>query len=923
MKNLLMKIQKNSSVVIVRSVLSILFVLIHVDINAQYSRLIHATKKVGYGRHADAVEFNNQLLHVNLIESTTDTLRIDFGLMNEDGETYGYKSQTILGILANRFCISGISKTGDGNITLSILALVNNSLNKLVYVKYDYVNDIVLSTNELPSAFHKGFTRSRQKNDSLITYVYDNSLSGFYRISCSIDNINQYNYTLVTDSISYQNSSSWVNGSKHTELLITANGNEFFTVNSRIIKRNSNLSYETTLFNGYYIYSAALAQDDVGNIAVITSNKYTKLSQNLNVLSQGTIAGLEFDNYRYIELYYLNQKWILYNSTTNFYFTDRIEINSDFTVNSIFTSEYRTSSAFNVVKGNNGNYIIGGRAFYSWSTTSVVNEVVDESVKPFIDFDQVIYHGAYRFYTSQYNQLFSYNDEGGLKIKHDGLYKQLIRNGINYFAGIAESGDTLGLIGNILNNNVFHGPYTPAENQTMQNSDKYSRGYYVDKYMINEHLLNYTNPNYKIPFGISEWPAHGDISLGQAPNLAPYNDINNNGIYDPQNGDYPIIFGDRCVLNIYHQKPFSEQNGLLPYKIECYQYYYVFDCDTLDVLKNTIFLNHKYKMLEGNFYDFIAGTLIDYNIGGHTDDYVGTNVNLGMVYAYNSTPYDDNSDGLPGFYEYPPASGMLTLRGTKLNDDGIDNNIGIDQNETINGCGFEDGIVDNEYYTLESSYSSYYGEQSIQNYYNRFQGKNSNGNFPQVNGVDVRYVYFGNSDPFFYGSWGNDHGNDNSEISLNNNSGDRFIGGFTGKTNLIADDPTRNTYEIVTAYITAMDSITPNADVLSKLFNFGTQLKTLYNNGSNLCGTILAPNAAIPEIKKDNILIYPNPTEGLLHIVRDGNQAATELLLLNSQGMIIERARIDETDFVFSLQNYPSGLYLIRIGDKSVKVIKR
>src|ERR1039457_2737965 len=46
-------------------------------------------------------------------------------------------------------------------------------------------------------------------------------------------------------------------------------------------------------------------------------------------------------------------------------------------------------------------------------------------------------------------------------------------------------------------------------------------------------------PSYTIPPTIMNWPAHGDISKGQAYYLAPFFDANDDGVYNPNDGDYP------------------------------------------------------------------------------------------------------------------------------------------------------------------------------------------------------------------------------------------------------------------------------------------------------------------------------------------------------------------------------------------------
>ena len=73
---------------------------------------------------------------------------------------------------------------------------------------------------------------------------------------------------------------------------------------------------------------------------------------------------------------------------------------------------------------------------------------------------------------------------------------------------------------------------------------KYVRIWKTDRGMIANHVNNYNNPEYEMPEEISTWPGNGDPENGEAAQLAPYYDKNENGIYEPNQGDYPLIRGD-------------------------------------------------------------------------------------------------------------------------------------------------------------------------------------------------------------------------------------------------------------------------------------------------------------------------------------------------------------------------------------------
>jgi hypothetical protein len=906
--------------------ISFVFIFGHKASHAQYARSVHGAINNGAVRNTEAIEINNEILFVN-IKFIDDTLRLSAAKIDANGETYGYKFQNILGISGNYFCFSGIALSSDNKIILNILALNGSTANKMVYVKYNYENGAIEDINVVPTNFHKAFTRSRQKGDSLITYHYDNDLAGFYRIACSINTIQNRNVTLVSNSLTYSSGFAWTSGVKNTELIIDASGNEYVMLNSTLMKRTTNATYISTSFTASLTYGGSINFDDSGNILVLSTNNYSNFDNNLNLISQGIISGIPPNNNRFNEHYFKDGQWIVYSSIPNSTNSDRIVLNSNFNVDSIYASEYSFNKVFNVFKGLNSIYVIGNKleSYYQQSnlTVAVVKDNDPSNIKPFIDFNQTFEHGQYKFHTGQFNTSFwSPNPNSGLFLKHQNVYKRLIFSAYNNLVGTLSNGESEGLISTPAYQNTYVGPYTPIQFHSVENFDKYSRGYYVDKDMISYHMWNFTDPTYQIPFGIREWPAHGDPAKGQSFNLAPFVDFDNDGLYSPENGDYPAIYGDRCVLNLYNHNKDTVSTLTLPYGLESYQYYYVFDCDTSEVLKNTIFLTQRFKLVLGQLNNAIVGTYLDYDIGNYADDYIGTHVELGMVYSYNSDLFDQSDGGMPGFENYPPASGMMILKGSKLDPDQMDNPIGINPNESISGSGFGDGIEDNEYFTLESSIKYPNNILSNDELVNLFQGLDASGNYAQVSGVDVRFAYFGNSDPDFYGSWGIDHGNNYTELIAGNPAGDNRLLCSSGKSNLNSADPNNNTYEIVTAYITAIDSIIPNTNVLNMLFNYGSQLKSLYNNGSDLCGTYIGPTASLSKTENQNIKVYPNPTDGIVQIEMH-DQSEIEYLLLNGQGMILEQGNKKGPNLNISLLNYPSGLYIIKINGQPIKILKR
>ncbi|MBC8047149.1 MAG: T9SS type A sorting domain-containing protein [Fimbriimonadaceae bacterium] len=193
-------------------------------------------------------------------------------------------------------------------------------------------------------------------------------------------------------------------------------------------------------------------------------------------------------------------------------------------------------------------------------------------------------------------------------------------------------------------------------------ADTYERVWIIDKASIEDHKLNWDEGGYIVPDAIIDWPGNGNTTNGEAEFLAPFYDYNVNEIYDPENGDYPIIRGDEALFFIMnddaneHTESEGEKLG-----VEIHGMAYAFDTPSADTaLFQTLFLHYEIINRSANNYnDFYTGTWFDFDIGCWTDDWVGCDSSLNLFYAYNG---DVNDEPCPGGYDsYPPAQGAVWL----------------------------------------------------------------------------------------------------------------------------------------------------------------------------------------------------------------------------------------------------------------------
>ena len=111
-----------------------------------------------------------------------------------------------------------------------------------------------------------------------------------------------------------------------------------------------------------------------------------------------------------------------------------------------------------------------------------------------------------------------------------------------------------------------------------------------------------------LPLNIKKWPARGNIHFEPImgfslpdQNLAPFFDQNNNGTYEPMEGDYPVIDVDLptlvpdemtwCVFNDIQGE--HEETGGAPLGVEVHLLAYAFNCADDELLNHTIFTKYK------------------------------------------------------------------------------------------------------------------------------------------------------------------------------------------------------------------------------------------------------------------------------------------------------------------------------------------
>ncbi len=472
---------------------------------------------------------------------------------------------------------------------------------------------------------------------------------------------------------------------------------------------------------------------------------------------------------------------------------------------------------------------------------------------------------------------------------------------------------------------------------------------FIDWYNCGQTPGCIQNSSYTIPSVITNWPGNGAPWSGQNQYIAPFYDMDQNGIYNPNNGDHPCIKGDMAIFTVFNDDYNHLNSGGDSLRVEVRAMHYAYNSSD-SALANTIFSEYTLINFSNETYtDMKIGLWLDMDIGCSEDDYTGCDVERNLAYTFNSDSVDNQGcNGASPFGNRPPAQGVVVLRGPKQDEDNLDNPIGIGLNESINGCGYGDGIIDNERIGMSGFISfdrtlnaSIFGDPvtavDYHNYLNNIWRDGSHlvyGGFGHISSsgatsIQANYMFPDSSDNiYFSGTNGVDPGfdwseYDNSGSGTFNPYGDRRIltsmGSFTMEP--------LSVQEFTIAHIAArnyVDNTPPSSVALLK--SYTDDIINFYACDSlRVCTSqLLSVNE---DITNDEVYveIYPNPTEGIININTQYKVKTCAFYSITGECLMIK-----ETSDVNSinLAEFPKGFYLLKVilengNSSTVRVVKK
>jgi len=475
-----------------------------------------------------------------------------------------------------------------------------------------------------------------------------------------------------------------------------------------------------------------------------------------------------------------------------------------------------------------------------------------------------------------------------------GSGNHLIYQGAFWFGGTDQNGD-LKLAAHLYGSDYdyYSGPYSTTDSYmdpTYYNKYNNNSIWSVRKSDIDDFINNHNQQGYVVPLSIINWPGNGDPSLGVAEQLAPYVDIDSNGVYEPQMGDYPCIKGEEAVYQIFHEDLTHEESGGgkigAEIHIMAYQYADNSYLNTTTFIETTV-----YNRGQNSFNDFKASFFLDADIGYSEDDYIGSAPSKNLVYAYNGDNYDEGGNGSSGYGPTPPALGIVSL------------NKDVDYSGTFNRADL--GTPQ----TIEPS--------TPIEFWNYMNGKWKDGSdwttggngYGGTNG-STQHMYDGNPNQGTGWSEMNTDGN-----GTYNQPGDRKVIMTSIEETFNPGDKLTYNYAII---MNKDGSSLQNVDNLIAIAN---SVQAFFDSTNTDC----VPNVSLglsEEIQNGKLNIYPNPATNQIQLVWE-DMSIDIIEITSYNGKLIKSISVEDVkgEKIININNLSTGVYFVSIGNYTRKLI--
>jgi hypothetical protein len=412
---------------------------------------------------------------------------------------------------------------------------------------------------------------------------------------------------------------------------------------------------------------------------------------------------------------------------------------------------------------------------------------------------------------------------------------------------------------------------------------KHHRIWQVTQAEIDYHNNHWYEANYSAPPDLLEWPGNGDALNGEPQILAPFHDVNGNNIYEPQFGDAPDIKGDeasfyivsdgREITSLYQPVETARNKS----NVEIGVMNYLYQNSTNSSVAHTLFTDYRIVLRDTEpWSNSFFGFIVDFDLGTATDDFIGSDSLLNMIYGYNADEYDEPSSSSNGFGNEVPACGFVGLN--------------ADMHAAI--------------YFNNSSNPSFGSPSTNTGIYNYLKGKKLDGLdfIDPITQQASRYTYSG--EVGVGSTW--------NETNVGNPPGDRRMLISFNLGDLVPNLP----YCLTAATLVASDTVTVgihSVNAVTKLKQYVNELQGFYD--LNLVSTNCNQLVGVEEVNEEllGVHVYPNPAREKITI-QTTRSSISKIELFNIVGSLVHSdTSLRTANASVDVSSYSPGLYSVRI----------
>ncbi|MEM9917362.1 MAG: T9SS type A sorting domain-containing protein [Bacteroidota bacterium] len=388
---------------------------------------------------------------------------------------------------------------------------------------------------------------------------------------------------------------------------------------------------------------------------------------------------------------------------------------------------------------------------------------------------------------------------------------------------------------------------------------------------------------------IFAWPGNGNPQFDQynesgillsSNSTAPFYDLQGDNVYNPSQGDFPIynlancdmedpdqsVLPDEMLWFVYNDDGLNTASSLDPLRQEISCMVFAFDCPEKSPLNNSIFVNYTItsRRIEPltNLY---FGVFADFDIGHPDDDFIGSDPDRNLLFAYNGDEEDE------GFYgSNAPAMSVCILDGP-YND--LREQVGLKHAYPIDLLSITEP----------------------HQFYNLLTGKFADGTDVPDGGI----LYPGNPNNL----------NPDSELGAGNLPGERK--GLLSVGPLNAFDPGAVT-QFTVGYTFHQEEGQSAIENVESMYGDVDDIQSFFDNcfeGGLNCNRLSTSVQTLPDLQMQ---LYPNPTSNLLHIQLSDN-SLSDLRMTDLKGEVVLQKSLSspQAHYELSLNALANGFYLL------------